>query len=657
MKTITRMSLLFCIILLLSCGIRQTQWSVQSPDGQLEIQIDLKAAAGDTNQIGMLSYRVVYRGEAEQTVIEPSPLGIQRSDQMFYRNLNYAGQSERTLNQSYTLVTGKQLAHEVECRELTLELVNDQDAPVNVVFRAYNDGIAFKYVFPDHSDSLFTVEREWSSFNLPDAGRAWLQPYDTLGVWSPAYEYGYIRDLSIGDPPPLSTGWGFPALFQADSMWVLLTESNLDTGYCGVHLAADAPDGLYRIEFPHDWEAYGMWDRTPSSTLPWETPWRLAVIGDDLGAIVESNLVTHLADEPELKDTDWIKPGKSSWSWWGDHSSGRNYDKLRDYVDLAADMGWNYSLVDADWHIMQGGTIQELVAYADRRDVGILLWYNSGGPHTRVLNAGPRDLMYDRETRRREMQKISDWGVKGIKVDFFQSDKQEVINLYIDIFEDAADFNLVVNTHGCTIPRGWHRTYPNVLSMESVRGAELYSYPPFSERAVWLNSVYPFTRNVIGPMDYTPVTFSDYSPETPHLTSYAHELALSVVFQCGIQHIADRIEGLQQVPEDVAGFLKTVPVSWDETFFIDGYPGRCMVLARRKGDVYYVAGINGEFAEKSKALDLSFLGDQEYRMQLFTDGRTSRSFGSIEETVNHDSKINVKLLSAGGFAGTLKPVE
>ncbi|MDZ7725299.1 MAG: glycoside hydrolase family 97 catalytic domain-containing protein [candidate division KSB1 bacterium] len=657
MKIMIRLSLLICVALLLSCGMRPTQWSVQSPDGRLEIQIDLRAAAGDTHQPGMLSYQVVYHGDDVRTVIESSPLGIQRADQTFYTHLNYAGQSERMLNQSYTLITGKQLQHEVECRELTLELVNDQTAPVNVVFRAYNDGIAYKYVFPEQSDSLYTVEREWSSFNLPNEGRAWLQPYDTLGVWSPAYEYGYIKDLSIGDPPPLSTGWGFPALFEADSLWVLLSETNLDSGYCGAHLSAEAPDGLYRIEFPHDWEAYGMWDRTPSSTLPWETPWRLAVIGDDLGTVVESNLVTHLADESVLENTDWIEPGKASWSWWGDHSSGRNYDKLKEYVDLAADMGWTYSLVDADWHIMEGGTIEELVEYANSRDVGILLWYNSGGPHTRVMNAGPRDLMYDRKIRRREMQKISDWGVKGIKVDFFQSDKQQVIDLYIDIFKDAADFNLVVNTHGCTIPRGWHRTYPNALSMESVRGAELYSYPPYAERAVWLNSVYPFTRNVIGPMDYTPVTFSDYSPETPHVTSYAHELALSVVFQCGIQHIADRIAGLQKVPQEVRGFLKQVPVSWDDTRFVDGYPGRSVVLARLKDGVYYLAGINGEFNEKSMSLDLDFLDDQEYKLNLFTDGMNKRSFGSINERVTRDSQITVTLLSAGGFAGTLTPVE
>jgi hypothetical protein len=303
---------------------------------------------------------------------------------------------------------------------------------------------------------------------------------------------------------------------------------------------------------------------------------------------------------------------------------------------------------------MEGGSLQELAEYAENKGVKLWIWYNSGGPHTKVMNAGPRDLVYNKEIRRAEFKRISDMGIVGIKVDFFQSDKQQIIKLYHDIIKDAADFNIMVNTHGCTLPRGWFRTYPNLMTMEAVRGAELYGYPPFATEAVRLNTIYPFTRNVMGSMDYTPVTFSDYMEESAHRTTNAHELALSVIFESGVQHFADRYESYEAQPDFVVDFLNNVPVTWDDTYFVDGFPGKEVVMARKKQDTYFLAGINGEFKEKTLTFDLDFLPEGQFEMTLIKEGDTPRSFNTETMSIAGKDSFSIDIMPAGGFVAVIK---
>jgi len=312
-------------------------------------------------------------------------------------------------------------------------------------------------------------------------------------------------------------------------------------------------------------------------------------------------------------------------------------------------MGWKYSLVDADWNTMEGGTLEELADYANSKGVGLTIWYNSGGPHSKVMDAGPRDLMFDPQIRDKEMQRISKMGIKGGKIDFFQGEKPVIMKIYQDIARDAAKYHLLLDTHGSTIPRGWTRTYPNFVTMEGVRGAELYGYWKFPEEAFKLNTTYPFTRNVLGPMDYTPVTFSDYSPETKHLTTNAHELALSVVFESGIQHFADKWESYEAQPEAVIDFLKTVPVTWDDTKFIDGYPGKFAVLARKKGDIWYVAGNTGEEQGRKVTFIPDFLDNGNYSVQIFKDGNTTRTFSIDTIAYATGDDLTVDMARYGGF--------
>jgi hypothetical protein len=319
---------------------------------------------------------------------------------------------------------------------------------------------------------------------------------------------------------------------------------------------------------------------------------------------------------------------------------------------MAAEMGWEYSLVDANWDLMTGGNVEQLTKYAAAKNVGILMWYNTGGPHNEVTER-PRDIMSDPVKRKEEFQKLASWGVKGVKVDFFQSDKPAIIKQYFDILKDAADNKIMVNFHGCTLPRGWNRTWPNLVSMEAVRGAESYAFDEkYPEMAKWHNTILPFTRNVVGSMDYTPVTFSNQ--RYPHITTFGHELALSVVFESGIQHFASNCESYLSLPDAPKNFLKTVPAAWDETILLAGYPGKDCVIARKSGDIWYLGGINGTGEKQVWEIDLSRLPQKEWAATLITDGATEKEFNASEISLTTGEKLKVEVLPYGGFVATLK---
>lgn len=625
-----------------SCDRVSTQWSISSPDGKIVSQIHMLES-------GQLSYRVIMEGETASTeVIEPSSLGIKRADQVFDTLQFISAEQIRTVDETYSLITGKRLENRNHYKELTLHFKNLKGAGLDIVFRAYNEGIAFKYVFPETDKKEYTVIRELTSFNLPE-GLAWMQPYDSSTAFAPAYERNYEGEMPVGTTAPFEDGWCFPALFEVKEKWVLLTEANLKENFYGSHLDARAEDGIYTISPPEVDEAFGYGTATAVSTLPWDMPWRVIMLGDEIGEIVESNLVSHVSDPSKMKDVSWVKTGRASWGWWSGYLDGTSDtpEKLRKFIDFAGAMGWEYSLVDAGWDTREGLDIAELAAYAEERDVKLLLWYNSGGPINKV-NAGPRDLMYYPDMREKEMKRISRLGIKGIKVDFFGSDKQDFIKLYVAILEDAARYNLMVNFHGCTIPRGWSRTYPHVITYESVKGSEGYIYhADFEENAPLHNAILPFTRNVIGSMDYTPVAFS--VQQVPHRTSYGHELALSVVFESGIQHFPDKPAVYGGLPVEVKQFLQQVPAAWDDTKFVAGYPGEEVVIARQKDDTWYVGGINGEEREKEIEIDFSFLGEGNYEAVVITDGENSTSFSIAESNITSRSREAVRVRSIGGF--------
>jgi hypothetical protein len=447
-----------------------------------------------------------------------------------------------------------------------------------------------------------------------------------------------------------------PALFRTPSNhWALLMDTNVDGSYAAMHLEPQAAEGVYQLAFPEPGEANGLGGTTPSSALPWVTPWRVVMAGADPRAIVNSTLMTDLAEPSVVTDTSWIVPGRSSWSWWSSDPSPTDYQALTAFVNLSRDMTWEYTLIDAGWDTMgNGGTYIDLTAYAASQNVGTILWYNSGGPNNSVDAIVPRDRIYDAATRRAEFQTISQAGVRGVKVDFFHGDGQQMMQYYIDIMRDAAEFHLLTNFHGATIQRGWQRTYPNLMTTESVRGAEMYKYDGgYAADAARRNTILVFTRNAVASMDFTPVTFTDAT--NPHVTTFGHELALSIVFESGIQHFADRVAGYTALPAGPRAFLMTVPTTWDDTRYVAGAPGEYVVLARRKGERWYLGGIGGDAMARELQLDLSFLGEGTFSASVIADGADDDSFAETTSSVTRSDILPLSMRARGGFVVTLAP--
>ena len=397
-----------------------------------------------------------------------------------------------------------------------------------------------------------------------------------------------------------------------DGVFALLTEANIEKGQSASSLYNDGE--LFRV-VQDEGENKG------------HSPWRVVIVGT-LGDVVESTLVTDVSEPCKLEDTGWIHPGVVSWVYWAYNHGSDDYNIIKKYTDLAATLNLPYVLIDAEWDRMKDGkTIEDAVSYAKSKGVKPLIWYNSsvgwvdGAPTPKYRLNKPED-------REKEFAWCEKIGVAGVKIDFFSGENQKNMDFCIDLMESAARHHLLVNFHGATVPRGWQRTYPNLLSTEGVYGAEWYNnVPTFTKAAASHNATLPFTRNVVGPMDYTPCAFSD--SQHPHITSHAHELALTVLFESGLQHLADRPESFLAQPQDVQDFLSLLPAAWDETRFVSGYPGESCVLARRSGNTWYVAGINGTDETKTLSVPLPFI-KKVREATMFADSGSKEQPWSIE---------------------------
>jgi alpha-glucosidase len=638
-----------------------TSWTIVSPNGTVRATIELADRAAGGFPTGQRLYYTVEvgNGTGYTTVLETSPLGITRSDADFVDGLALADAGGGTrVDETYVMLTGKRREPRNFANQRVIAFSNAAGGRIELELRAYDGGFAFRYRFPEVDPTLRSVSGELSGFHVPAGSRAWLLPYDAPGLYTPAYEAYWQHDVAAGTPSPAGPGWCLPALFRTPTdHWALVMDTNVGGSYAAMHLEPLATGNVYRVRFPETGEANGLGGTLPSSRLPWTTPWRVVMAGADLGSIVNSTLMTDLADPSVVADTSWIQPGRASWSWWSSDPSPTDYQALTQFVNLARDMTWEYTLVDAGWDTMQnGGDYVALTAYATSQNVGTLLWYNSGGPNNSTTNLVPRDRIYDAATRQAEFRTISQAGVRGIKVDFFQSDGQVMMQYYVDILRDAADARLVANFHGSTIQRGWQRTYPNLMTTESVRGGEWYKFDPgFPADAARRNTILVFTRNAVGSMDFTPVTFTDAA--NPHATTFGHELALSIVFESGIQHFADRVEGYTALGPGPRAFLTTVPTTWDDTRYVAGLPGEYVVLARRKGERWYVGGIGGEATPRDLQVALSFLGAGTFSATIIADGANDDSFAESASSVTAGDVLPISMRARGGFVATLTPTQ
>lgn len=624
--------------------LNQPDYEVRSPDGRIVVRLEIKDSAGNTSGRGRLYYRVSYvSGEDTVTVIEPSRLGLETSYGGFSEALALSGVSNTVpVRADYPMLHGKKRRGDNRGNERVFYLENPEGQNVEVVIRAYNNGIAFRYRLPGTASQGQLLKSELSAFSIREGSKRWMQLYRV------DYE-GFYELNTDGRGSSGGSTWAYPALFEInDGLFALVTEADNDAESSATRLSNNHDGNIYQVTLPpprDDFRQDGTW-----INLPWLSPWRVVMIGS-LSNIVESTLVTDVSRPSKIAQTDWIKPGAASWIYWANNHGSKDYRTVKEYVDLAVEMEWPYVLIDWEWNIMSnGGTVEDAVRYANKRGVKPLLWYNSG---TSWLDPQPVDRIKDRGARAKEFAWLNGIGVYGIKVDFFAGDQQDMMKFYLDLLQDAADHRLMVNFHGATIPRGWSRTYPNLMTVEAVYGAEWYNNAAvLTGRAAEHNATLPFTRNVIGPMDYTPVTFSD--SQHPHTTSYGHELALSVLFESGIQHFADRPTAYRNLIPAAREFLKKVPVSWDDTKLIGGYPGRDVVMARKNGDTWYIAGINGLKEPRDLAVGFGFLESGAYNLKLIKDGERARSFATAIKEVSNDSTLTVHCLPEGGFAGILE---
>lgn len=620
-------------------------WEVVSDDNNVRFLLN--------NQGGNLSYALYYK---DTPAVEQSLLGLVMDQCEYGKDATFVSASAvKDIRDAYRLKSGKQLTTADECREQTFTFRTRQGNEFHLIVRAYNDGVAFRYALPGADGQTHTIQAEHTEFAVPVDGKAWIHPYDWNDRHKPSYEQYCRNEIDIRSECEHGRGWAFPMLFNTNGLWMMITEAHLDGTYPATHIDNAGTDNAYRIRFPEIDEPIVADAVEPVSPLPWLTPWRAIIVGDELNTIFRTQMVSHLNPASVVEDEEWIKPGRASWSWWADGSTPRDYKAQLKYVDLSAEMGWEYMLIDAGWQRMgNGGTMEDVVKYAQKKGVGIWLWYHSGAGRDEDSIAANR-LMSDPELRRREMKRISDIGVKGIKVDFFDTDKQRIIRLYPALLKDAADNHLLVDLHGATLPRGFERTYPNMLTTEAIRGAETLGRQERCDRAAVHNATVPFTRNVVGSMDYTPVTFSNKVRQgVPAIrkTTVGHQLALAVVFESGFQCFADKAEAYRALPEQPRQFLKEVPAAWDESYLLAGYPGDYAVVARRAGDVWFIGGISG----KDEAREVEFELPAACRGRAFaliTDGADKDSFGH-QPVQSADGTVRVKLLPQGGFAGIIR---
>lgn len=561
-------------------------WSLLSPDRQCEIAVNL-------NTEGRLSYQV---SRAGKVVLHPSPLGLVREDQAFEHSLTLtrAGRVEQR-REKYALFAGIAPRVDQKLNQRNLEFCNPNNAAVTIDLTASDEGVAFRYRFAGTSEEVCVVTAELTGFQVATNARGWLQPYHAAGPYTPAYEDFYFH-VTPGDAPPRSRGeprgWCFPALFNVPSAgWVLLTESGTDGSYAACHLGPDSAGGLYRVAFPLPDELTREQSTNlatnPRSTLPWTMPWRVIVLARNAGEIATSTLVTDLAPPSQIKDTSWIKPGRASWAWWSYPDGPFNAEHFNSFTDFAARMGWEYTLFDAGWW---SPGLKQISEYAKAKGVVPLAWLHA------------QDF-YDAKKRARKLDEMVAASICGVKVDFWVSDRQETIAAMHGLFAEAAERKLLVNLHGCTMPRGWQRTWPNFMTAEAVLGTESYFYEPrYSEKAAELNTVLPFTRNVAGPMDYTPVAISPKKYQRN--TTATHELATALIFTSGIIHFADQAMMFESLPPAALKIFRDAPARWDETRCLLGEPGRVVVFARRSGSSWFIAGINGTSEALPVTLDL-----------------------------------------------------
>ena len=620
--------------------------SVNGPDGKLQLTVSCPSANGE------VSYAVTYNGKQ---MLESSPLGMETNVGDFYRGLQLKEHKVTALDTVYEHSRIKASRIHYWANELLCSFVNGEGKNVQITFRVSNNDVAFRYTLPrEQGKGSVTVNSERTGFRFPSQTTTFLCPQsDAMIGWKrtkPSYEEEYKADAPMNERSGYGHGYTFPCLFKVgDDGWVLLSETGVDSRYCGSRLS-DWDNGVYRIAFPMPEENNGNGTVSPAFSLPGSTPWRTVTVGETLKPIVETTVPWDVV-EPRYTTTHDYKPGRGTWSWilWQDGSI--NYDDQVRYVDLAAAMGYEYVLIDNWWDNNIGrDRMEQFIKYARSKGVEVFLWYSSSG-YWNDIEQSPVNRMDNSIARKQEMRWLQSLGVKGIKVDFFGGDKQETLRLYEEILSDADDHGLMVIFHGCTLPRGWERMYPNYVGSEAVLASEnLVFSQHFCDNEAFNATLHPFIRNAVGCMEFGGVFLNkrlnrSNDGGTIRRTTDIFQLATAVLFQNPIQNFALAPNNLTDAPQICLDFMKQVPTTWDETRFIDGYPGRYIVLARRHGNTWYIAAVNATAEPLKLKLDLPVLAGQE--VSLYSDDKKMQPQLKLQK-IKTDGSLQLTVQPQGG---------
>ena len=647
--------LVLAALVVLSCSSYDLPVRVSSPDGKVVITFAL------TEQ-GIPVYSVSY---SDKEVITPSPLGIEfRTGGLLSSNLKIKGIKKASGDETYEVVAGKAKQARNHYNEIAVSL-QEQRPPkrkIDLFFRAYDDGAAFRYIIPKQKVLQdFEILSEKSEFHFADNYTCWAM---RIGKFTSDYEKEYEKitlndiapDAIVAVPITIETGEGIV---------MALAEANL-TDYAGMYVAGaeKGRNALVSRLAPLP----GDRDICVKAKAPHATPWRVLMLGETPGDLIESHIITNLNEPCAIEDPSWIKPGKTAWDWWSgqvvkgvDFKAGMNTKTMEYYIDFAAEAGLQYMLIDAGWYGSHRDTkaditktipeidMPEILQYAKERNVDIILWLNWKCVQRQMDEAFP---LYEQ------------WGVKGVKIDYMNRDDQDMVNFYHKVVKKAAEHHLVVDFHGAYKPTGFRRTFPNLITREGVMGLE---YTKWSDRITPdYNVTIPFTRMLVGPMDYTPGAFRNVTArqfkardvEPLAMGTRCHQLAMFVVYESPLQMLCDHPAAYRG--QDGFEFLKLVPTVWDETKVLSGKIGQYICIARKHGDDWFVGAMTNWDA-RSIEIPLDFLADGEYRAKIFADGpgadRHPTRVSITSTKVSAQDKLTANLAPGGGYALYLSPVK
>lgn len=638
-------------LLLLLAIVSANMWgqtaSVCSPDSLLKVEINVND--------GSPSYSVVYNNHV---YLEQSPLGFTSNVGDFSQGMAFEKSQTNSIHENYKLDRIKKSDIEYIANELKVSLKNKDNKPLDITFRVSNNNVAFRYEMPRYGETgSIVIKNENTGFNLPSNTTTFLTPQsDAMIGWKrtkPSYEEEYKADAPLLTKSQYGHGYTFPCLFHVgDKGWMLISETGVDSRYCASHLSDVTPDGLYTIAFPMEEENNGNGSVSPGMALPAETPWRTITVGETLKPIVETTIPWDVV-QPRFESEHEYKYGRGTWSWIMWQDSSINYDDQVAYIDLAASMGYEFVLIDNWWDKQIGrDNIVKLVNYARSKNVDLILWYSSSG-YWNDIEQSPVNIMDNPISRKKEMKWLHEIGVKGIKVDFFGGDKQETMRLYEAILSDADDNGLMVIFHGCTLPRGWERMYPNYVGSEAVLASEnLIFNQHFDDNEAFNACLHPFIRNAVGCMEFGGTLLNKRHNRTNdggcvRKTTDIFQIATAILFQNPIQNFALAPNNLTDSPKLVIDFMKDVPTTWDETIYIDGYPGKYCILARRHSDKWYIAGINATDKPLKMKINLDMLNKGD-NASLYTDDNKLRPVLK-NFTIKKAEETQITMQPEGGF--------